>query len=196
MDNMDKLSTIVKHEFSDTRILNCDSENFSKKDVLKQLNTADGIYLFAGHSYANSKNVIESFINMTVYAPDENYHKFKLTMPDILNTNWQHANLIFLLGCETGSGNLYRGIGVSGLQTSFLLSGANNVLASLWRIDAKHSIHQASDFLKEYKKTGNSLEALRYTQINAIDHLKSNSYFIKPHPYFWGSYILAQKNIN
>lgn len=196
MINMDKLYKLVKKQYSNISNLQISSNIKSKEQVLKQFNDKYGIYLFAGHSYANSQNITESFIEIAAHNPDDNtYQKFKFTLPDVYNIRWNHADLIFLLGCETAGGSLYRGIGISGLQTSFLLSGADNVLASLWRIDAAQSIQQASDFLTEYRISYDAIRSLRYAQIRAIDRLKSNSYFGHPYPYFWGSYMLQQKYV-
>ena len=89
---------------------------------------------------------------------------------------------------------MYRGLGIFGLQSSFLLSGANRVLASLWRIDAVQSIQQATDFMIEHNNTNDFVTALREIQLKAIQNLKANRYYKNPHPYFWGSYLLLQKH--
>ena len=166
-----------------------------KQKILASIENKYDIYLFAGHSYVNSKDFTMSFIDISLSNNGRfGDNKFQLTMSDIDRMKWNHTDLIFLLGCETAGGNLYHGMGISGLQSSFLLSGANNVLASLWRIDAAHASRQAMDFMREFARINDYTAALKVMQLRAIYDLKLNNYYKNPHPYFWGSFLLCQKN--
>ena len=197
MPNMGKLTGFVNRQYPETHILKTDGEVMYKQEILAGIENKYDIYIFAGHSYSSSWNIADSYIEVTVRSSGDIKNQiFQLTMPDINGMNWNSSDLIFLLGCETAGGNLYRGMGISGLQSSFLLSGADNILASLWRIDAVQSIKQATDFLSEYKKTNDIAGSIRHSQLTAINRLKLNNYFKNPHPYFWGSYLLAQNKIS
>jgi CHAT domain-containing protein len=50
------------------------------------------------------------------------------------------------------------------------------------------------DFMHEFARTNDYAAALREAQLKAIYALKLNNYYKNPHPYFWGSYLLYQKN--
>ena len=176
-------------------ILNSSTEFYLKEDLLSEIENEYNIYIFAGHSYANSRNHGTSYIEMIVPTKKHDVnHKFQLSMQDVMDKNWDNAQLIFLLGCETGGGSLYKGMGISGLQSSFLLAGAKNVVASLWRIDAAQSLNQAGNFFKQYMQTDDFTISLRNMQINAIKKLKQNQYFRHAHPYFWGSFQITKNN--
>lgn len=197
MFKMNKLISFISNHYPETHILSSIAGLSSKQEILTSIENNYSIYLFAGHSIASSRNSGESYIDISISSSDsERDHSFKLNMRDVHAMNWDRTSLIFLLGCETAGGILYRGIGISGLQSSFLLSGADNVLASLWRIDASQSIQQAIDFFDGYIESNDFVTALQYSQLKAIDNLKSNTYFKHPHPYFWGSYLLSQKTVS
>jgi CHAT domain-containing protein/Tfp pilus assembly protein PilF len=190
-----KLSSFVTKHYPKTQVLNSSPEFVEKQKILASIENKYDIYLFAGHSYANSKDITMSYINLSLCTDNQfGDNNIQLTMSDINKMKWNHTDLIFLLGCETAAGNLYHGMGISGLQSSFLLSGANNVLASLWRIDADHASRQAMDFMHEFARTNDYAAAIKETQLKAIHALKLNNYYKNPHPYFWGSYLLSQKN--
>ena len=188
MVSMNSFIDFMMKSETHAQIFNSRSLMPSKRELLAQFEDKFNMYIFAGHSFANSRDPGSSYIEITTSSG-----KYKLNMQDILNMDWYSAKLIFLLGCETAGGSLYRGMGISGLQSSFLLSGARNVLASLWRIDAAQSIQQATDFLTYLKRTNSFIKSLRKTQLDAINRLRSDKYFRHAHPYFWGSYILSQK---
>ncbi len=194
MINIKDFTSFISHLYPKTQLLGSETEVISKQEILSEMGNKFDMYIFAGHSYADAVNVTNSYINVTSTSATNNNNKtFKLTIADINALDWDNSNLIFLLGCETAGGSLYQGMGIFGLQSNFLLSGADNVIASLWRIDATQSIQQTTDFLAAYHQTNNAISSIRYVQLQAINNLKSNKYFRHPHPYFWGSYLLSQK---
>jgi len=56
-----------------------------------------------------------------------------LTMKEILNLNLE-CDFVNLSACETGLGKVVVGEGIIGLTQSFLVSGANGISVSLWKI--------------------------------------------------------------
>ncbi len=111
-------------------------------------------------------------------------------MADLKTINWLGAEMVMLVGCETASGRLYRGTGISGLQQEFLSLGVKNVLGNLWEVDATHAISQAQDFLSAWVTTRNPARALQESQRQAVKTLQGHRYYQQPHPYFWGSTVL------
>ncbi len=110
-------------------------------------------------------------------------------MEDLKELNWPGAEMVLLVGCETAGGKTYRGTGIAGLHQKFVSLGARNVLASLWKIDARVAIPQIQSFIDYLITDLDPIMALKKVQENAIDNFSKNEYYKFPHPYFWGSYV-------
>jgi CHAT domain-containing protein len=164
---------------------------FTKEAVLAQLQKDHQIYIFLGHGQANSQYPEQGYIGLAVKTPKTPAAKMiQLTVADLKTINWLGAEMVMLIGCETASGRLYRGTGISGLQQEFLTLGVKNVLGNLWEVDATHAITQAQDFLITWAKTRNSAHALQASQRQTVQALQGHRYYQQPHPYFWGSSVL------
>ena len=57
-----------------------------------------------------------------------------LLAPEIAKLNLK-SDMAILSACSTGIGKLYKGEGFSGLNTAFMLAGANSTLLSLWPVN-------------------------------------------------------------
>ncbi len=188
--------TEIKHQFPLAEVLQTDREVIEKNHVLTAMNQSHGIYIFSGHSVANVVDPDLSFIEIYVAkAASQTAQTIQMQWADLKSLDWSKAELVLLLGCQTAAGKLYRGSGISGLQQGFLSMGAKRVVASLWRIDAAQSLPQAQSFLQSWVRLGYPAWAMREMQLQSIRRLRQHSYFRKPHPYFWGSYILTVKTI-
>jgi CHAT domain-containing protein len=95
------------------------------------------------------------------------------------------------VGCETGSGKIYRSAGIAGLQQSITALGAKNVLGTLWEIDAGQAVYHIKDFVQFWTESGDPAQALRKTQEKALKHLSAHKFYRVPHPYLWSGYILS-----
>lgn len=193
---MDKFVSYFKKKIPSFQIMAIDKDKIEKTDIIEKLNENFDIYVFLGHSVANVLEPELSYIEVSCKSSLSSMSKiFKVSLSDLRSLNWLSPELVMLVGCETAAGKLYLGSGFLGLQNVLLASGAQNVLASLWKIDASQAIPQAKDYLKIYLQDPNPAGALRKTQNKSIKYLSNHSYYRKPHPYFWGSYTLY-KNAN
>lgn len=108
-----------------------------------------------------------------------------------------NANLVVLSACESGSGKLNSGEGVLGVARSFLVSGTNAMVISLWKINDESSSLLMSEFYKNMAKMKNqqASNALREAQISFMKtkntHFTCGKYkgLSFSHPYFWGAFI-------
>lgn len=190
-----ELVSFLNYHFPFAEQLQVTKEPF-KKDILDRLNHDYDVYIVIGHGRANEKYPENSYIEFT--ATNSSTAKpitIEITVGDLKNSNWPGAEMVMLIGCETGRGKLYRGTGISGLQQSFISMGAKAVLASLWKIDAGQAIPQAQDFIQFWLDGSEPAIALRKAQLKSIKNLK-NEVYNSPHPYFWGSFSLQSSNPN
>jgi CHAT domain-containing protein len=100
------------------------------------------------------------------------------------------ASLIFLSGCETGMGpgwstGFGRGEEFATLGQAFLHAGAENVIATLWRIDDPGAAAFAERFYQELRRNRMPARALATAQRDLILHPRYGS------PFFWAAYRLT-----
>jgi|GEM_PF-7069471 len=100
-----------------------------------------------------------------------------------------NASLVALSACETGLGKWNRGEGVLGLGRAFLFAGAQNVLASLWRIDDMASADLMIYFFSEILKGESYSAALRRSKLRSITRGEE---FARPDR--WAAFILVGMN--
>jgi CHAT domain-containing protein/tetratricopeptide (TPR) repeat protein len=100
-----------------------------------------------------------------------------------------HTPLVFLSGCETALGPAWgtsfeRSDDYVTLAQAFLFAGAQNVVATLWRIDDGSAATLAGSFSRALA-TGSPAEALATAQRELI---RGGTY---RHPYYWAAYVVS-----
>ena len=175
--------------------LKIEKATISRSDVLSRLNSHYDIFVHIGHGKANRRIPKLTSIELTVKDKDEKNQTIEITLSDFRKVNWNKVKLAALIGCETGIGKIYKGTGASGLQQCMLSSGANEIIASLWTVDARTSIDLMSHFFRFKNQHTNSAIALQQAQIESIRILRSKPYFQGPHPYFWSGFTITQKSL-
>ena len=190
----DDLINFIKEKFPLAEELVLNTPIITKKDILSKLNNQGyEIYIFLGHSEANCKIPDLSFFQLTaVSRVDSSTTSVNLSLAELKQVDWSHAETVFLIGCETAQGKVYRGTGLAGIQQCLLTLGAHEVLASLWKIDSNQSIPQMINFLESWIQKKHTAFSLQEMQIKMIRDLKESDYYKKPHPYIWGSFTLSQ----
>lgn len=146
------------------------------------------LYLFYAHGEADWENPRKSYIQFPL---DKAPRTDRLFYQDVDMLDWRKAKLIILAGCETTGSRIYLGAGLSGLQCAFLAGGANQVLATYWKVDAAQVAEQIPRFLEVWKRDHDAMRALQQMQTEAIAQLKSDPYYKYPHPRLWGAYSLT-----
>lgn len=118
----------------------------------------------------------------------ENVYKFNqndgvLTAFEAMNLNLDHTEIVFLSACETGRGEVKSGEGVYGLQRSFLVAGAQNVVMTLFKVDDAVTQKLVTLFYTEWIKTGNKRSAFNNAKKAILEEYKD--------PIYWGSFIMV-----
>ncbi len=110
-----------------------------KESYIKRLNSTGElknykIIMLSSHGFTT--DIIPEFSGIMMSQPDggDGNEDTFLLAPEIADFKLE-ADLAILSACDTGLGALVGGEGVNGLNSAFLVAGANNTLLSLWAVD-------------------------------------------------------------
>lgn len=104
-----------------------------------------------------------------------------LTAHDAMNLDLHGTKLVVLSGCETAVGDLIRGEGVFGMRRSFILAGAETVIASRWRVADDVTEQLMLHFYRNLLEGMGRADALR-----AASNLIRQTH---PEPFYWAAFI-------
>ena len=155
------------------------------------INNYDG-FISVNHGLANLTAPERSYLDFYMRGRDKNKGSVeRFYLPDMHELDFSGVDFVMLFGCETATGKIYRGSGMRGFMQEYLLRGVRRVLASLWKVDASMTISLARRILQDFLQNGRLAAALRRVQIEQIERLKSDPYYKKPHPCFWGGFSVS-----
>ncbi len=113
---------------------------------------------------------------------DFNTEEGILTAYEAMNLNFDHTDLVVLSACETGLGDLMLGEGVYGLQRSFMVAGAHNIVMSLFKVPDQPTMELMANFYKNWLETGDKRKAFLDAQKTVRQKY--------PEPINWGSFVM------
>ncbi|MFC1489385.1 tetratricopeptide repeat protein [Thermodesulfobacteriota bacterium] len=111
-----------------------------------------------------------------------------LTALEVSGMDLHGTELVTLSACETGVGEVKAGEGVFGLRRAFALSGARNLMMSLWPVNDSITAGQMISFYRFYGKGTSPAEALRKAQLETIATLRKR-FGVAPTS-LWAPFIL------
>ena len=98
-----------------------------------------------------------------------------------------NADMVILSACDTSSKKNEYASGFSGLISSFLLAGANSVVATHWPIEDSAGYLLITETMKKFINSNLDFsEALRKTKIEFINGKYNNKF---KNPFFWAPYV-------
>lgn len=100
---------------------------------------------------------------------------------EIYSLDLTSTRLVVLSGCDTATGGDGEDFGM--LTRAFMAAGAQQVVASLWKVDDKATAELMTAFIKEWKSSDNAADALRKAMIATKAKY--------PEPYKWASFVLV-----
>jgi CHAT domain-containing protein len=104
-----------------------------------------------------------------------------LTAEDVTGLDLLATELVVLSACETGLGRVHAGEGVFGLRRAFVLSGAQTLVMSLWKVPDDQTRELMEDFYTRLLAGEGRAEALRQAQLATMAKYSE--------PFYWGAFI-------
>ncbi len=98
-----------------------------------------------------------------------------------------NADLLVLSACQTGTGKIARGEGLMALTRGFLYSGANNIIASLWKVYDEHTGKMMIELYQQILSDKSYSTALREAKLKMISDEAT------ARPQSWASFVLIGK---
>jgi CHAT domain-containing protein/tetratricopeptide (TPR) repeat protein len=178
----------IAHQMAHARVVTGDS---ATELVLRRALSSAAVVHIATHGAVNIESPMFSSLSLARPMADSDSrseNNGRLETYEVLAMEVR-SRLIFLSGCETALGPAWstsfgRGDDYATLAQAFLFSGAENVVATLWRIDDRGAAGFAREFYKSLATSPSSI-ALANAQ-RAFIH---NPAFAAP--YFWAAYTLS-----
>ena len=144
---------------------------------------------FATHALVDEEYPARSAIMLSAPAGDETDGKKEdgaLQMAEVMRLKL-NADLVTLSACRTGLGRLLHGEGIIGLTRSFLYTGADSVVVSLWNVNDIATASLMKAFYKNLKQGMGKDEALRQAKLELL-HGRQPAW---RHPYYWAPFVLV-----
>jgi CHAT domain-containing protein/Tfp pilus assembly protein PilF len=144
----------------------------------------------ATHSDFNKLNPMFSSLQLE---PDD-ANDGRLEVHEVLRLNLD-ADLVTLSACDTALGTGYfttvpAGDEFVGLTRAFLSVGSDSVMATLWEVDDRSSVHLMKQFYKRLGDPGASKDKSAALML-AQQQLRSTKAY--EHPYYWAPFVLIGK---
>lgn len=144
-------------------------------------NAGENPLLRSGLMLANASKTVEGSAMPNLQSNDNGV----LTAYEAMNLNLEGTSLVVLSACETGLGDVKAGEGVYGLQRAFLVSGAEALIMSLWKVDDAATQLLMSSFYSNLAKLKDKQKAFKQAQLNLMTRY--------PDPYYWGAFVMVGK---
>ncbi|MFA5010470.1 MAG: CHAT domain-containing tetratricopeptide repeat protein [Ignavibacteria bacterium] len=106
-----------------------------------------------------------------------------LTAYEVSGMNLLNTDLVILSACESGLGDVRGDEGVFGLQRSFKIAGAKNIIVSLWKVPDKETAELMELFYSNWIDKKMQLEEA-FAEAQKSMRLK----YIEP--YYWAAFVL------
>lgn len=157
----------------------------AQEKIFRKVGDQAKILCLATHGAIDSLRPIRSMVMFAKPSPDaESENDGRLYVHELFGMDIE-AELTILLACQTGSGTVAKGEGITSIASGFRYAGCPSLIMSLWEIEQSASIQLVETFYAYLQAGATRKDALRGAK---LDLMKTY-----PHPYFWSGLVLMGK---
>ena len=92
---------------------------------------------------------------------------------EVADMDLHGTDLVVLSACQTGLGDIRNGEGVYGLRRAFVLTGARNLVMTLWSVADEETRDVMKHFYSDFATTGQAPRALQAAQVAMLKQLRA-----------------------
>ena len=141
------------------------------------------VFHYAGHSARDASDPLRSAILLD----GNGYGPNSVTAIDIAGHRLPQNALVVLSSCDSSVGSSKDGIGMRGLTSAFLISGAGAVVGSLWPVESRSTADLMIGFHKAFAADHVPVaQALRQAQTSFLEMFPKHA-----HPYYWSGFTVT-----
>ncbi len=145
----------------------------------------DALVVIAHHE-VDPEGPNQMLLNLTVKQHStDRFETIGLSESHLKHIDWGAWDAVLLIGCNTGSGQLFKGAGLYGLEQILSHNNITEILASRWEIDASKAIPQTQEYIKLRGQSLHPALALQAVQKKSIQEFKNDVYTQIAHPFYW-----------
>ena len=174
----------IKSKFNTTLLSGFDAnKNFFLQNNFDEY---DFIHI-ATHAFFHSEIPGLSALVLSNYSSDGNQLESAYVRSIEINQLNLEMDLTVLSGCETGVGANDDALGLDGLTDSFINSGSQNIIASLWKVEDQISMKLMDVFYSELSSGTPINKSLRIAQKKIMSNPRTK------HPKLWAGWFLLSR---
>jgi CHAT domain-containing protein/Flp pilus assembly protein TadD len=163
----------------------------STKQKFVALHNQYPVVHLATHAVLNDSFPLQSYIDFyKVKQGNDTSHR--LYEQEIYQLDMQHAQLVILSACETGSGHLINEEGIISLSRAFSYAGCKSIVTSLWKADDAATAFIIRSMHRYLKKGFAKDEALQQAKKEYLESDEIDSRY--KIPAYWAHLVLIGNN--
>jgi CHAT domain-containing protein len=151
------------------------TKSSTKNEFIKGLEQGEIIH-FSGHAILNEEDNNKSYLAFS----NSSALSDKLTLAELYNKR-SDSPFINLAACNTASGKILYGEGISSLSRGLLYSGVQSVKSTMWAVNDKSSSEISNAFYTYLKKGESKSSSLHKAKLDFLQTASDEN----KHPYYW-----------
>lgn len=156
----------------------------NRKNLLSHLPERFTILHFATHAVSDQEDPERSYILLAPARPHQ--RSDYLFLSEVPRLDLRGLDLVTVSACDTETGKLVEGEGVSGFSRAFLEAGAQSVVTSLWQVSDEPTAALMQMFYRRLGGGEKTADALRDAK---ADYIRLNP-GVAGQPFYWAAFVL------
>jgi len=165
------------------KLFNSDIYSGEKATKQKFIDNAQAYSILHLAMHSTINNTEAEFSNLSFSSEDSE----KLFVSELYNIPL-NADLAVLSACNTGSGKLDKGEGLTNVSKAFTYAGVPSIVMSLWEVPDKETSQIMIAFYNYLKEGNTKNKALQLAKLEYLNSVEDN---VLKHPFYWAGFVIS-----